>query len=279
MDKQALLANRLTQMMAGITRETNLNCDADLSAVEDNGESTATTQPQNDSESQNDFGVTSTADNEKFLGANCNRNTLRVIAPENERKKEFAGDGAKIILRNRRLESWLACWLEYLREVYKMAHPDEKILIETVGKLWQGVLNEEHGVYKAAIPTTKILKLLDYCGVELASNAELQGEVNYRRDFLTLATKAVIEGVIKKYSEVFNRLEDQQLMPLNIAMAMIQEAARLNWWMKNFEVEDVLQFTGGVIYEDESGVEYVLSYDVLEMCKILDGTDGAVFDE
>ena len=138
-------------------------------------------------------------------------------------------------------------------------------------------MNEDSGVYNATIPTNKFLNLLDYCDLELTSNVELEDEVMYRRDFLILATKAVIEGIIKKYSEVFNRLEDQQLMPLNIATEMIQDAARQNK-RGEFTVEEILTFTGGVIYEDESGVEYLLTYDVILMVDILRGEDGEVFD-
>ena len=203
--------------------------------------------------------------------------TPRIIALEEDRKREFAKVGKKIILKNTRLERWLHCWLEYLRDVYKAASSDEKPIIETVGKLWQGVLNEDSGVYSVTIPTNKFLNLLDYCDLELASNVELEDEVMYRRDFLILVTKAVIEGVIKKYPEVFNRILDQQLLPLKVAVEMIQDAARLNRWEKNFEVEEILTFTGGVIYEDESGVEYVLTYDVILMVDILRGEDGAVF--
>ena len=275
MDNQALLSKYLNQEMTKIQRKMNLNRDKEESE-RFNGDATSelgedTTQPKNDSESK--------GDNEKNFDAICSRNNSRVIAPENHRKSEFAKVGKKIILKNTRLERWLNYWVEYLRDVYKLASSDEKPIIETVGKLWQGVLNEDGGVYNATIPTNKFLNLLDYCDLELASNVELKDEVMYRRDFLILATKAVIEGVIKKYPEVFNRLEDQQLMPLNIATEMIQESARLNRWEKNFEVEEIFKFTGGVIYADESGVEYLLSYDVLEMCRILDGEDGAVFDE
>ena len=296
MDNQALLSKYLNQEMTKIQRKMNLNRDkeeserfngnnGEYSEVETpapvstvagvgNGDATSelgedTTQPKNDSESK--------GDNEKNFDAICSRNNSRVIAPENHRKREFAKVGKKIILKNTRLERWLNCWLEYLRDVYKAASSDEKPIIETVGKLWQGVLNEDSGVYNATIPTNKFLNLLDYCDLEFASNVELEDEVMYRRDFLILATKAVIEGIIKKYPAVFNRILDQQLLPLNIATEMIQDAARLNRW-ENFEVEEILKFMGGVIYADESGVEYVLTYDVILMVDILRGEDGAVFD-
>ena len=295
MDNQALLSKYLNQEMTKIQHRMNLNRDkeeserfngnsGEYSEVETlapvstpavgNGDATSelgegTTQPKIDSESK--------GDNEKNFDAICSWNNSRVIAPENHRKREFAKVGKKIILKNTRLERWLNCWVEYLRDVYKAASSDEKPIIETVGKLWQGVLNEDSGVYNATIPTNKFLNLLDYCDLELASNVELEDEVMYRRDFLILVTKAVIEGVIKKYPAVFNRILDQQLLPLNIATEMIQDAARQNK-RGEFTVEEILTFTGGVIYADESGVEYVLTYDVILMVDILRGEDGAVFD-
>ena len=66
----------------------------DLTIMDKLGEVTA--QPKIDSESKGDFGGTSTSDNEKISDAICTVNNSRVIAPENHRKREFAGDGKKM---------------------------------------------------------------------------------------------------------------------------------------------------------------------------------------
>ena len=248
----------------------------DLTIMDKLGEVTA--QPKIDSESKGDFGGTSTSDNEKISDAICTVNNSRVIAPENHRKREFAGDGKKIILRDRRLENWLKCWVEYLRDAYKLASEEDRPLIFAVGEMWRGVMNEVKGRYSAQFRAVK-LELNNFESVEYEIDPTTETvTLKYDREFLIYATKKVIEGVIKKYPEVFNRILDQQLMPLNIATAMIQESARLNRWAKKFAVDEILTFTGGVIYEDESGVEYVLSYDVVLMVDILKGEDGAVFD-
>ena len=132
-----------------------------------------------------------------------------VIVPEEKRKKEFA-KVKRLVFRNTRLERWLNCWLNYLRDGYKAAASvEEKSLIATVGKLWQGVINEVHGVYCATIPTNELLNLLDYCDLELASNDELKDEVSYNREFLIhvfklrcgLTSKARVKSAVR--SDVF----------------------------------------------------------------------------
>ena len=200
-----------------------------------------------------------------------------VIAPEEKRKNEFAKVGKRIILRNTRLERWLNCWLEYLRDGYKAAaSSSEKELISVIGKLWQGVLNEVHGVYNATIPTNELLNLLDYCDLELASNDELKDEVSYNREFLIHVTKSVLEGVIAKYPAIFNQIEENQIMPLEVALEIIRATARRNASEQTFSVEDILKFTGGVIYSDKSGVGYLLSYDVVLMVDIFLCEDGEI---
>ena len=207
-------------------------------------------------------------------------NGVRISVAESKRKNEFAGVSKIIILTSKRLERWLNCWVEYLRDAYKAASSDEKPLIATVGKLWRGVMNEVEGKYTAEIKAAELSAVNEYAGgeYEIDTTAETV-TAQYDREFLIYATKKVFEGVVSKYPAVFGEIEENQLMPLNIATAMIQESARLNRWEKNFEVEEILKYTGGVIYEDKSGIEYLLSYDVLEMCRILDGTDGAIYDE
>ena len=193
-----------------------------------------------------------------------------LIVPEEKRKNEFA---KKIILRNTRLERWLNCWLEYLRDGYTAAaSAEEKSLIATVGKLWQGVLNEENGVYNATIPTNELLNLLNYC--KFKSNVELKDSVIFNREFLIFVTKSVLEGVIVKYP-IFNQIEENQIMPLEVAVEMIQSVRR-RYTDKKIDVEDILKFTGGVIYSDKNGVEYLLSYDVVLMVDIINGEDGEI---
>ena len=173
----------------------------------------------------------------------------------------------------------MKCWVEYLRDAYKLASEEDRPLLFAVGEMWRGVMNEVKGRYSAQFNCAKLLELNNFESVEYEIDPTTETvTLKYDQEFLIYATKKVIEGVIKKYSEVFNRILDQQLMPLNIATAMIQETARLNRWAKKFAVDEILTFTGGAIYEDESGVEYVLSYDVVLMVDILKGEDGAVFD-
>ena len=207
-------------------------------------------------------------------------NGIRISVAESKRKNEFAGVGKIIIITSKRLERWLKCWVEYLREAYKVATDEEKILISAVGKMWRGVMNEVEGIYTAEIKAAELSAVNEYAGGEYEIDTTTEtNTVQYNREFLIYATKKVFEGVVSKYPAVFNRILDQQLLPLNIATEMIQESVRLNRWEKNFEVEEILKYAGGVIYEDKSGIEYLLSYDVLEMCRILDGTDGIIYDE
>jgi len=134
-----------------------------------------------------------------------------------------------------------------------------------------------HGVYCATIPTNELLSLLDYCDLELASNVELKDEVSYNREFLIHVTKSVLEGVITKYPAIFNQIEENQIMPLEVAVEMIQPlAARRNASEQTFSVEDILKFTGGVIYTDKSGVDYLLTADVIFMVDIISGDDGEI---